>query len=364
MKIGIKHFNLRTMHKGLNLFLIFFITTISYAQILPKTYIAYHTTESIIIDGVPSEEAWKKVKSTDLFIDIEGNKIPKYNTSVKILWDDTHVYFFAEMEEPHVWGNLKQKDTIIFHNNDFEIFIDPDNDTHNYYEFEVNPLNTLWDLFITKPYREGTPVLNDWDANGFTSSVKVHGTLNNPNDTDKGWSIEIAIPFDVFKTSYFHENVPKDKFWRVNFSRVHWDFQLQNNKYYRKKNDKGKIEHEYNWVWSPIGVINMHRPEDWGYVYFSSKEVGEKDIFKIPDDEKIKKTLYHLYRKQKEFYKKNKRWATNFLELSDDVSEIKEKKIIRTIENHQTGFNITVICPFTKRLFIIREDGKIIQKLD
>ena len=203
----------------------------------PKSYIAYYTTESIHIDGSASEDSWSTAKSSELFIDIEGSKIPKYKTSVKMLWDDEYFYFLAEMEEPHVWGNLKQRDTVIFYNNDFEIFIDPDNDTHNYYEFEVNALNTLWDLFITKPYREGAPVLNNWDANGFKSAVKVHGTINNAKDTDKGWSIEIAIPFKVFKTSYYHKNVPKDKFWRVNFSRVNWDFELQNDMYIRKRDD-------------------------------------------------------------------------------------------------------------------------------
>ena len=120
----------------------------------PKSYIAYRTTENITIDGVSKEASWKKIKPTAAFIDIEGTKIPKYKTTVKMLWDTENIYFFAEMEEPHVWGYLKQKDTIIFYNNDFEVFIDPDNDTHNYYEFEINALNTLWDLFLTKPYRE------------------------------------------------------------------------------------------------------------------------------------------------------------------------------------------------------------------
>ncbi len=355
------------MNKILCVILLGFIKMTVYGQsvenkLCPRSYIAYHTTESIHIDGLASESSWSKAKSTELFIDIEGSKIPKYKTSVKMLWNNEHLYFLAKMEEPHVWGNLKQRDTIIFYNNDFEIFIDPDNDTHNYYEFEVNALNTLWDLFITKPYREKTTVLNEWDANGFKSSVKVNGTINNPNDTDTGWVIEIAIPFKVFRTSYYHKNVPKDKFWRVNFSRVNWDFELQNNKYSRKKDSKGKFMSEYNWVWSPMGVIDMHRPEDWGYVYFSSKKVGEEDHFKIPEDEKVKQLLYKLYRKQKEYFKENNRWATSFRELSEDDNEIEGNKIIRTIENHQTGWNITVVSPFTKHVFIIKEDGKIIQK--
>ncbi len=334
------------------------------SKISPKSYVAHYTKESIDIDGSTLESSWSKAKPTELFMDIEGSKIPKYKTTVKMLWDDEYFYFLAEMEEPHVWGNLKQRDTIIFYDNDFEIFIDPDNDTHNYYEFEVNALNTLWDLFITKPYREGTPVLNDWDANGFKSSVKVNGTINNPNDTDKGWVIEIAIPFKVFRTSYYHKNIPKDKFWRVNFSRVNWDFELQNSKYSRKRDDNGKFKPEYNWVWSPIGVINMHQPENWGYVYFSSKEVGENDDFKIPEDEKVKRSLYQLYRKQKEYYKKNNRWALTFKELGAHDLLIDGNKVVKTIENHQTGWNIMVVSPYTKHLFVIKEDGKIIQKED
>lgn len=64
-----------------------------------------------------------------------------------MLWDETYFYIYAEMEEPHVWGTLKERDTVIFYNNDFEVFIDATGDTHNYYELEVNALNTAWDLF-------------------------------------------------------------------------------------------------------------------------------------------------------------------------------------------------------------------------
>jgi len=331
-------------------------------EFIPKTYISYFTDQPIVIDGLENEESWKKAKSTEAFIDIEGVKTPKYKTTLKMLWDQSYVYFLAQMEEPHVWGNLKQRDTIVYYNNDFEIFIDPDGDTHNYYEFEVNVLNTLWDLFLTKPYREGSPVLNNWDAKGLKSEVNIKGTLNDPTDIDEGWSLEVAIPFEVFKTSYYDKNIPENTFWKVNFSRVHWDFQLEQNRYQRKKNKQGGFEPEYNWVWSPTGVVNMHRPEDWGYVYFSSKKVGEQDVFQVPKDEKVKQYLYTLYRKQKEYYKNNNRWGVTFKEFTADKPEIDGNKVLRTIENHHTGFNITVISPFSNQLFIIKEDGEIIQK--
>ena len=54
-----------------------------------------------------------------------------------------------------------KKNQVIFHDNDFEVFIDPDGDNHNYYEFEMNALNTMWELTLVKPYRDGGPARPD-----------------------------------------------------------------------------------------------------------------------------------------------------------------------------------------------------------
>lgn len=324
------------------------------SPIIPKSYIAKQTNETIKVDGLGLEESWKNAKYTDFFIDIEGIKKPKYTTQVKILWDKNYIYFLATMEEPHVWGTLKKKDTIIFHNNDFEIFIDPDGDAHNYYEFEFNALNTLWDLFITKPYRDGALVLNDWDANGIKSAVHVDGTLNNPDDIDKSWSIEIAMPLKIFKTSYYQTIDLKDTFWRINFSRVNWDFQLENKQYSRKKNEKGDFLHEYNWVWSPQGVIAMHQPETWGYVYFASDESKDTKDFVIPKEEHIKWLLFDLHKGLKDKTMTSKDVAQPKLVL--------QHTLIPKYQTHETGYNIWIDSPFSNNKIIINQDGQIIIK--
>ncbi|MDU8886018.1 carbohydrate-binding family 9-like protein [Yeosuana sp. MJ-SS3] len=344
-------------------------STISCAQskteIVPKTYIAYKALEEIKIDGDDSDISWSKAQWSEAFIDIEGVKKPTYNTQVKMLWDETYFYILAKLEEPHVWANLKQRDTIIFYDNDFEIFIDPDSDTFNYYELELNALNTAWDLFVSKPYRETDGVvLNDWDINGLKSAIKVDGTLNNPKDIDKGWMIELALPWSAYKTSYFEDNIPIDKFWRVNYSRVNWEHDIVDGKYSRKKDGNGKSLHEYNWVWSPQGVINMHLPEKWGYVYFSSNVVGTtEDVFQIPNDEKIKWKLYQLYRMQKQYFNKNKKWATSIDELLVDNTLIVDNNALEPIlENHSTGWSITINSPFSDKQLIIEQDGNFITK--
>lgn len=329
--------------------------------VIPKTYVAAKTTKPLVIDGDESDASWSKADWTDLFEDIENGVKPKYATKVKMLWDETNFYILAKMEEPHVWANLKQRDTIIFYNNDFEVFVDPDSDTFNYYELEINALNTAWDLFLTKPYRESDIVVaNDWNIPGLKSAVKVNGTLNNPNDTDEGWILEMAIPWAAYKTTFFDQNVPVDKFWRVNFSRVNWQHSVKNGTYERKKDAEGKFLPEYNWVWSPMGVINMHEPEKWGYVYFSSKE--GKDTFTIPQDEKVRWELYSLYRAQKGYFEKHKTWAKSIADLTTKSISIDGKVLKPTIENHSSGYNILVKSPFTNTTFVIRQDGKIITK--
>lgn len=319
----------------------------------PKSYIAYRINEKIEIDGKDNETSWKSAEFTDNFIDIEGEKIPHFKTNVKMLYDDDYFYFFAKMEDPHIWATLKQRDTVIFHNNDFEIFLDPDNDSHNYYEFEINALNTVWDLFLTKPYRETNKVLDGWDINGLKSAVYINGTLNNSTDIDKFWSVEVAIPWAAMREAHMQNNIPTKKFWRVNFSRVHWDFDLTNGKYDKKRGTDGKYLPEYNWVWSPQWKISMHEPELWGYVYFSDKKVGEKDYFEVPKDETIKRYLYDLYHLSKSNTK------TALAQKIKKGTTVFGKKITATFNDNPHFWNISVKSPFSGKILVIMQDGKL-----
>jgi hypothetical protein len=328
------------------------------AQETPRKYVALKTTGTLIIDGKADEPSWSNAEWSSDFIDIEGIVKPKYKTQMKMLWDDTYLYFFAQMEEPHVWGTLKQRDTVIYYNNDFEIFIDPDGDTHNYMEFEMNALNTVWDLFLTKPYRNQGKVLNSWDIQGLKSAVHIDGTLNKSNDSDTGWSVEIAIPWSVLTEASNSNQPPENEFWRINFSRVNWEYDLTEGRYSRKKDKEGKYLPEYNWVWSPQGVINMHEPEHWGYVFFSGNKTGRKDDFSIPKDDYIKWYLYELYRDLRNKKKQNIKWKSADSEIFGHSKELFGKSFTPILENCKTGFSIWTKSPFTNKTLIVRNDGK------
>jgi len=246
------------------------------------------------------------------------------------------------------------RDSVIFHDNDFEVFIDPDGDCHNYGEFEINALNTGWDLRLTKPYKDGGQADDGWEITGIKTAVHVNGTLNDPRDTDRGWTIEIAIPWSmaasladpsapvrrarrngsVFESyepapSPLHPSPPAARGvgtgvrgfprdgdqWRVNFSRVEWRHRITpDGKYEKIPNTR-----EDNWVWSPQGAINMHRPETWGYVQFSAavagSEAARETKFTSDPAGPAKHLLARIYYAQAEYHKHNDRFARSIREL-------------------------------------------------
>jgi hypothetical protein len=242
----------------------------------PQAYSCWYTDQAPTIDGKLEEAVWTEAPASNLFRDIEGDIRPKpyFDTRVKMRWDSNYFYIGAELEEPHIWATYDQRDMVIFHENDFEIFIDPDGDTHHYYELEINALNTIWDLLLTKPYRNGGHAIDAWDIRGIQHAVHLEGTLNDPTDTDRGWTIEVALPWSVLEEAARHPGVPRNgEIWWVNFSRVQWRTEAPNGTYQKQIDPAtGKPFPEHNWVWSPQGAIAMHQPETWGLVQFTREQ--------------------------------------------------------------------------------------------
>src|SRR5688572_5674452 len=105
----------------------------------PRGYVCYRAKGSPTIDGRLDDPAWADAPWSEPFRDIEGDPRPDppFRTRVKMLWDDHALYLAAEMEEPHIWATLTRHDAVIFHDNDFEVFLDPDADSHLYGELEL-----------------------------------------------------------------------------------------------------------------------------------------------------------------------------------------------------------------------------------
>ena len=329
----------------------------------PKSYICYRTESPIVVDGRMNEKIWQKADWTDDFVDIEGDLKPDplHRTRVKMLWDDEYLYVAAEITEPHIWANITRRDAVIFYDNDFEVFIDPDGDSHNYMEFEMNALNTLWDLFLLHPYREnGASVINSWTINGIESAVKIYGTINDPSDTDEYWVVELAFP--IYVLTELGSKPSEGIQWRINFSRVNWRTIINEGEYIKEKDpETGKNYPEFNWVWSPQGVVNMHYPETWGFLQFTETIAGNGYIeFIYNDDESLKWDLRTLYYAQRKYASNHKSYCANAKALkkygfegnADDVSIL-----VKSL-----GYEACMVSPYSGLLWTINDAGRVFSR--
>jgi hypothetical protein len=326
----------------------------------PKHAIVSRATAPVTIDGTLDDAAWQAAPWSDDFVDIQGTDAlrPRFRTRAKMLWDDNYFYVAAELDEPDIWGTLTERDSVIFRDNDFELFIDPDGDTHNYYELEVNVLGTPWDLLLPQPYRDGGSAIHGWDIAGLKVGVNVRGTLNHPGDRDQAWTVEIAMPWKALSEAAPGRRSPKaGEQWRVNFSRVEWLIDIKDGAYVKRLDaSTGKSLPEDNWVWSPQGAINMHMPERWGYVQFADTPTA---TFVEDQNERVKWALRRLYYRQRRYAAAhNGQYATDLATL--DAATISVDGVAFKPSMQVTDSLYEISAPgFNGATVRIRQDGKV-----
>jgi hypothetical protein len=328
----------------------------------PRQYVCYRAPSAPSFDGKLDEAAWRAATWTNDFIDIEGDirPRPRLRTRAKMLWDDTNFYVAIDMEEPDLWGTLSDRDAIIYNDNDVEVFIDPDGDTHTYYELEVNPLGTIFDLMLIQPYRDGGPPIIAWDIAGLQLAIDGRGTVNRPGDRDEGWTVEMAIPWRILREAAPGKRPPKaGEQWRVNFSRVEWPLDAKDGRYAKRTDPaNGKPAPADNWVWSAQGLVDVHMPERWGYVQFSGIQSGRgTESFVQDPNERVKWALRRLYYRERRFRAENGRFASDLDAL--DASNIRVEGIEFQPASQATGDLYQISAKgFGGTTLWIRQDGK------
>lgn len=270
----------------------------------PPVYKSLYTPEKPgVLDGDLDKPFWQKGEWITEFHDIEGDSLPRpwKNTRVKVLWDEEALYVGALLEEDSIWATVKNRDEVIFQDNDFEIFLAPENTGHRYYEIEMNALNTVWDLYMERPQRDRVRRIISWDIKGLESAVKIAGEINNPAADNRYWSLEMKIPWFSLRESPADRCLPQKhapvpgEIWRMDFSRVEYDTDIIDGRYVKRKDpETQKNLPEHNWLWSPTGIIDAHVPEMWGYLVFSK----DGEDYDLPEEDGARFVLRKLYYRQ------------------------------------------------------------------
>jgi len=265
-----------------------------------EPYACFRTPTPLVIDGRLDEPAWAAAPRSPRFVDVISGEPGLYDTRAAALWDDEHLYVGFWIEEPWVRASTTERDALIFLENDVEVFIDG-GDT--YYEFEINALGTIYEVFFiwkdayTRGGRFDVPAFDlleqgavsfggnhdrsgaffwrgshprglrwafrGWDFPGLRSAVHVDGALNDPSTPSRGWTVELAFPWAGMGWLANGRALPPrpgDE-WRIFFGR------------YQQVALGGRAQ-TAGWAWHPIGSDDNHVPERFTPIRFAAESAG------------------------------------------------------------------------------------------
>ena len=258
-------------------------------------YTCFRTETPITIDGNPDEDAWQKAPGSGRFVDLVSGVPGFLDTHIASLWDDQNLYVAFWIEEPNVAARLTARDSHIWTENDVEVFIGGED---CYYEFQINALGTVYEVFYiwqeayTRGSRFDVPEFDllsrkvdvlggfqdsmrhgkhprgsrwafmDWDFPGLQTAVHVDGRINDPSTLDRGWTVEIAFPWEGMRMLAGGRSLPpKDgDVWRMDFSRFE-----------RLEYCGVRAEPHPGWALNAHGLYDSHIPECFCVIHFSKK---------------------------------------------------------------------------------------------
>jgi len=242
------------------LFFIFFTTGISLigCSSLDKTVgslvhaTVKHTKAPIVVDGVLDENDWQNAQPLQLSENKTGAVISDtgYSARAFICHDDTNLYIAFICNDRDIYSTFTQHDDYLWQQEAVEVFIDTDDDPNTYVEIEVSPNNILFDSFIVNPFDIDVPKTLKYNLSGIQTAVTVDGTVNERQDEDRKWNVEISIPFSDL-VEKFNPEMITDFVWKINFYRIDAD-------------DDGPNAY----AWSPTLVERFHNPKRFGTLYF------------------------------------------------------------------------------------------------
>lgn len=166
------------------------------AEAALEPYVCPFTGEAPVVDGEVSDNVWARAASLPIGHLLEGDAAPGIpGGTVRLLWDETHLYVAFEFEDRDIWSFSSDDDDTLWLGDVAEVFLKPAEDNTLYFEFNVAPSGALMDARFPNRGAGGYYRGKAW-ASGARVATRVGGTDGHDVDEDSGWTVEMAIPFD------------------------------------------------------------------------------------------------------------------------------------------------------------------------
>jgi hypothetical protein len=220
---------------------------------LPQ-YTARRAGSKIRVDGRLDEDAWQKAPTFGDFQFPWWKAGKKEQTTARMLWDDEFLYVSFECQDAHVSAVNTDRDSPVYKDDCVELFTAPNPERpFDYFNIEMNVNRAILDRH--HPNGPDKPQVPNWNARGISIATKVDGTLNDDSDIDRGWVLEVAIPFTNFENVTGRPHPRDGDVWHLNLNRLGGQTNPQHSQ------------------WSPGTTAKpaFHAPDTFGRVEFSSR---------------------------------------------------------------------------------------------
>lgn len=202
---------------------------------IPRKYQAAFTHSPPSVDGSLEDRAWREAPWTANFVALEGSGVsrPRYQSRAKMLWDRRNLYVGVWMVEP----NLESQPISTLGFDGLVLLVTRDAEAGDYRLVTVEPGGQV----LEDHYRPSHGEADAGDFQSIRAEVSHSGTLDQPGDPDRGWWVEIAIPWAKLQLPEMATIPEAGTVVHLNLSR------------------KG-------WAWSPHFQHDLHDPALWGLV--------------------------------------------------------------------------------------------------
>lgn len=166
-----------------------------------ETFKVAKAKNEITIDGKMKERDWKTTedRSFDYFYRIV-EPTDKQETTFRMLWDENNLYVFFACKDQYLTSSEKERDGKPYLDDCAEIFFIPAPDSLDiHFGFELNLYKAPNDFIYVNNFYKGQAVALQGFNPDYEMEVEINGTINNNSDIDKGWSMEFAIPLELFQ---------------------------------------------------------------------------------------------------------------------------------------------------------------------
>jgi len=212
-------------------------------------YDCRHISRPLEIDGSLSDPRWQSAEPVRFMIPVTHEE-PLSKTDARLLWDDDYLYVGFKAFDRDIYGYFTERNSPTCYEDVLEVFFKTDPAEDPYYNFEINPLNTVYDALNVKRGAGGPDHhrWSRWDCPGLRSAVVIEGTLNDPQLVDEYWQLEVAIPFAGLPTLKGRAPRPGD-LWSFHLARYDYSVHLPEG-----------VELS---SCAPLTRVDFHRYEDW-----------------------------------------------------------------------------------------------------